>query len=163
MTQIQTVRMGEIAMARSPATLRTLLGSCVGVTIHDSAASPGLRVGVMAHILLSDSAGSETASGSSPGRYVDTAIPELLRLMRPHCRPGATLVADIAGGADMFDVRSERTVGRMNIAALDAVLKASGIHVRSRDLGGKQGRRMTLDVCSGQVTVDVISAIEETS
>lgn len=114
------------------------------------------KLGVMAHILLSASDGNE----ASPGKYVDTAIPELIRLLRPHCRPNASFVADIAGGADMFDVRTERTVGRLNIAALDEILECQGITVRSRHLGGTRGRRMTLDVATGRVTVESIPSTE---
>lgn len=154
MPELHTVRMGEIMLARSPDVLRTLLGSCVGVAIQEASGSP--RLGVMAHILLSASDGNET----SPGKYVDTAIPELLRLIRPHCRPDATFVADIAGGADMFDVRTNRTVGRLNIAALDEILACHGIQIRSRDLGGKRGRRMTMDVATGWVTVEPIPSTE---
>ncbi len=157
MPQLHTVRMGEIVLARSPDSLRTLLGSCIGIAVQESTGA--IRVGVMAHILLPISGGRNV----TPGKYVDTAMPELIRLIQPHCHPNATFIADVAGGADMFDVGTQRTVGRLNIAALDEVLTTHQVRVRSRNLGGRQGRRMTMDVATGVVSVQTIDEIRASS
>lgn len=146
MTEFQTVRMGELHVGRGSGRFRTLLGSCVGLTLHDRQA----RVGGMAHILLAESAGGEFP----PGKYVDTALPELIRLIQAQTRAGVNLVADIAGGADMFDTRGAASVGALNIAAIDNALHRSSIPVRSRTCGGNRGRWMTLDIATGVVTID---------
>jgi len=148
MKMVQNIRMGEIGVVRGSGTLRTLLGSCIGVVIQH----PQARIAAMGHILLANSQGNLDA----PGRYVDTAIPEIIRQLKSLARLEDRFVADISGGADMFNVGTERTVGRLNIAAVIDVLVAHRITIRSQDCGGKQGRRMAVDVATGLVTIERI-------
>ena len=69
-SEIVSVPMGRWAVAAAPSQIRTLLGSCVGVVLHDRAA----RIGGVAHIVLPDSRGA----ADHPGKYADTAIPALI-------------------------------------------------------------------------------------
>src|SRR5438552_2732207 len=65
------VGMGELAVLQGTGVLRTLLGSCIGLVLHDQKR----RVGGLAHIVLPEA----TDPGSLPGKYADTAVPELIR------------------------------------------------------------------------------------
>ncbi len=152
MTDLQNVRIGEIVVARSEGRLRTLLGSCVGLAIHDR------RNGVagLAHILLSQSDGQS----GPPGKYVNTAVPELIRLVCDVTGETGRLSAHIAGGADMFGKQKIGSVGYLNIEALEGDLRQRGIPIITRDCGGTVGRRMTFDVATGAVTIDMIAGIQ---
>ena len=67
---IVSVAIGQWAVATAPAKIRTLLGSCVGVILHDRVA----RLGGLAHIVLPDSRGAT----EHPGKFADTAIPAMI-------------------------------------------------------------------------------------
>jgi chemotaxis protein CheD len=145
-----SVAIGRWAVALAPTRLRTLLGSCVAVTLHDRVA----RIGGIAHILLPDSQG---APGDHPGKYADTAVPGLLadleRLVAARAR--ARLTAKLIGGASMFPTAQAEGIGDRNRKAVEMILSRLGIAVVARDLGGVSGRRVTLDTASGRVSVKI--------
>jgi chemotaxis protein CheD len=146
---IVSVPIGRWAVAREPVLIRTLLGSCVGIALHD----PACRVGGVAHVVLPESPGS----ADHPGKYADTAIPAMIedldRLRGP--RPTRTLVARIAGGASMFQAGASLAIGPRNVESVEKVLRRLGIAVDARDVGGEAGRRLTLDTASGLVAIRI--------
>lgn len=150
-----SVPMGGMAAARDTGTLRTFLGSCLGVVLHDRR----LRIAALAHVVLPRATGRT----DRPGKYADTAVPELLRMMAS-LADGAPLrpIAKLVGGARMFAFRAALPVGEQNVAAADEVLASLGIPVLGRCCGGTLGRRMSLDVASGAVTVEAVGAPTET-
>jgi chemotaxis protein CheD len=147
--EIVSVPIGRWEVVAAPKQIRTLLGSCAGVVLLDKAA----KLGGVAHIVLPDSRG-ETGQ---PGKYADTAIPGMIadferRLGRSS---RGRLTAKIVGGASMFQAGPAINIGKMNQAAVDMILAGLGIPVLARDVGGGSGRRLTLDVASGIVTIRV--------
>jgi chemotaxis protein CheD len=147
---VHPVAIGRWAVAAAPSQLRTLLGSCIGVALHDRAA----KVGGLAHVVLPDSRGD----AEHPGKYADTAIPALIADIEraTGARPAGRLVAKLAGGASMFPVGQgppSRNIGRMNQEAVEAVLSALRIPILARDLGGDGGRNMTFDPATGRVWI----------
>ena len=146
---IPALKMGELAVCQKGECLRTLLGSCLGVALYDRR----LKLGGLAHVVLPYSPGQIEL----PGKYADTAIPELLRQMQLLSR-GEPLrpVAKLAGGANMFNsYGSLATIGEQNITAVERQLEERRIPVVARHVGGEQGRRMLLDSASGLVTVEI--------
>ena len=147
------VAIGQWRIANAPVRLRTLLGSCVGIALHDRIG----RLGGLAHIVLPDSRGDSR----NLGKFADTAIPgmidELDRLLQGKSR--GRLTAKIAGGACMFDVAgtsgSAVNIGEMNRVAVERILGSLRIPIVARDLGGNAGRRLTFDLVTGIVTVRV--------
>ncbi len=148
-SEIVSVTMGRWEVAAAPKQIRTLLGSCAGVVLHDRSA----RLGGVAHIVLPDSRGST----DHPGKFADTAIPAMLadieRLLGRSAR--GRLTAKIVGGASMFQSGPAMNIGQMNQDAVDQILDRLGIPVLARDVGGGAGRRLTLDIASGIVTIRV--------
>jgi chemotaxis protein CheD len=145
------IGMGEIGVARGDGQLKTFVGSCVGLALYDRKQ----RVAGLAHIMLPDSKGQ----GTPPGKYADTAIPETLRLLRAltadiALRPAAKIV----GGAKMFAFQTGMNIGEQNVAAVERLLADLDIPIIGRLCGGDQGRRITLDVASGQITVESIGS-----
>lgn len=147
---VVSVAIGRWAVAAAPSQLRTLLGSCVGVALHDRAA----KVGGLAHVVLPDSRGDL----EHPGKYADTAIPALIADIERAVRgkTAGRLVAKLAGGASMFQLGADtasRNIGRMNQEAVEAILAALRIPILGRDLGGEGGRNMTLEPATGRVWI----------
>lgn len=145
---LPSIRMGEWSVASDGSQLRTLLGSCVGLALHDRR----LKVGGLAHIVLPNSRGNT----ERPGKFADTAVPTLIKQMEDHAGQKLTLTAKIAGGASMFATRSTVGIGLQNIQSCEQVLAELGIRVVAKHCGGEQGRRMTLDTIDGAVLIEIV-------
>lgn len=146
--QGSSIRMGEMAIQRGPGQLQTLLGSCLGVVLYDRR----LRFGGLAHIVLPSSRGKR----EHPGKYVDTAIPALIHAMTDHIGEPVRLTAKLAGGARMFATTQTLQIGQENLQACETVLKMLGISILARHCGGEHGRRMTLNVATGEVSIEIV-------
>jgi chemotaxis protein CheD len=142
--------MGQIVVGRAGDVLDAILGSCVGlVLIH-----PRQKVAALAHVVLPSSSGRAAAS---PGKFADTAIPEMLRLLAVEGVPQAGLIAKIAGGANMFGSTSgAMQIGEGNVNAIAEKLASENIRIVARHVGGAKGRRMTVDCESGIVQVEIV-------
>lgn len=139
------VGMGQIAAGRPPERMRAVLGSCIGLAIYH----PRLKTGAMAHVVLPDSAGR----GGPPGKFADTAVPEMLRQLGRLGVPAAGLAAKMAGGANMFNGSGPLQIGDANAQAVLQALRAAGIRVLAQETGGTCGRRVTFD-CAGGLSVE---------
>src|SRR5208337_1084845 len=106
-----TVKMAEMNVVTDGRSLKTILGSCVGVIVRD----PDRRVSGLAHIMLP----SRRHDDEATGKYADSAIPELLaRLARSGCRM-SSLQGLLIGGAQMFPMghSSLSSIGDQNVEA----------------------------------------------
>ena len=144
------IGIGELGVLRRTGVLRTLLGSCIGLVLHDRHCC----VGGLAHIVLPLSNGSQ----QSPGKYADTAVPELIRLIERIGGKRRDLIAKLAGGANMFATAKSNGIGEQNLTMVEKLLKEAGIPVTASHCGGQQGRRMAYDVQTGLVTVEVVGS-----
>lgn len=148
------IGMGEIGVAKGPGSLRTFVGSCVGLAIYCQRE----KVAGLAHIVLPDSKGQ----GEPAGKYADTAIPETIRLLEALVgRRGLRLSAKLVGGAKMFAFQKGITIGDHNVAAVERILGDCGIPILARCCGGEKGRRVSLDVGTGAIRVETIGFPEE--
>jgi chemotaxis protein CheD len=148
-----TVGIADYKTAKSPDILTTLgLGSCVGVAIYD----PDTKIGGLLHVLLPSNNGDTT---DTPAKYADTGIPELVRaLLRLGAKKGS-MVAKIAGGANMFNTFQKSNVfmvGQRNSEMCKEVLKEQKIHLAASDTGGNFGRTIELDTETGKLFVKTI-------
>lgn len=143
------IRIGEIGFGIDTDCLRTFVGSCVAIVLHD----PGNRTAALAHVLLPTSI-DQPPSGL--GRFADTAIPELIRQLQQRSRLEISPVAHIAGGADMFPVSQARSVGRLNTTAVKGLLLLHGIPIVTENCGGRLARRLAFDVRSGILQIEMI-------
>lgn len=146
------VGMADLNIACGGAVLRTTgLGSCVGLTLYDAS----LKLGGMAHIMLPS---SEIAREGqlNIAKYADTAVPELLRLMKNKGAVVSRLVAKLAGGAQMFAFAGggdSMRIGPRNVEATKLVLQQLGILLLAEDTGGNYGRTVELDSRNGVYSI----------
>ncbi len=141
--------MGEMSVAVDGRELRTLLGSCIGLALYDRRR----RVGGLAHIVLPQARERMT---ERPGKFADTAIPELVRRMEELAGGPLRLTAKMAGGANMFSTTVTSNIGLQNMEASERLLDALRIPLIAKHCGGQQGRRMTLDTATGKVMVEIV-------
>jgi chemotaxis protein CheD len=144
------LRPGEYAVAGADCRIRTLLGSCVSITLWH----PKLRIGAMSHFLLAQR--GSAASGLLDARYggesLDLMIADLARL---HVFP-AQCEAKVFGGGNMFPDQAgpgALHVGRRNGEAARALLQQHGLHIVSESLFGNGHRQIAFDIASGNVWV----------
>lgn len=139
---------GEYFVGNERHVLRTLLGSCVSITLWH----PLRRIGLMSHFLLPTRGAA--ASPSPDGRYGDEAMQLMLReLTRLNISP-SECQAKIFGGANMFPGKilgSTSCVGKRNGTAARELLHAHGIHVASEHLFGVGHRQIIFNIRTGDV------------
>ena len=152
-----SIQPGELYLARSPAILRTILGSCVGVTFW----SARLGVGALCHGVLPRCPAG--ASLSESHRYVDATIRYLAEQFDALGATRQELDVKLFGGADVLPVLASRalipTIGALNCQAALEVLEEEGLHVAASDLGGIRGRTIRFHTGTGEVLVQRLAAV----
>lgn len=142
------IGIGELAVSNAPVILRTMVGSCVGITLYD----PLRKVGGMAHIVHPESNGRL----DQPGKYADTAIPKLIRDLTRLGGEQRRLVAKYAGGAKMLKAFSSNPIGDLNVEMIERILAQLGLPVLGKDCGGKHGRRLAMDLTRGTLRIEAV-------
>jgi len=142
---------GEIYLARTPAVLKTILGSCVGVTFW----SQRLSVGALCHGVLPKCPVGMQAPEAY--RYVDFSISDLLRQFGSLGVRGSELEVRVFGGADVVPAlrenRCKPTVGKLNSETAMEILQREGLNVMVSDLGGPVGRNIQFHTGTGEVVL----------
>jgi chemotaxis protein CheD len=144
---------GELHLARGPAVLQTILGSCVGVTFW----SRRLGAGALCHGVLPYCPGGcrATYDFAEARRYVDFSIRHLARQFDGLGAQRSEVEVKVFGGADVLPVRvgSRPTVGAQNSHAALEVLEDEGFAVLASDLGGPRGRQVFFYTATGEALV----------
>jgi chemotaxis protein CheD len=150
--EAQLIPMAAIGVAYRIGSLRTLLGSCIGVVMCDHR----LKLIGLAHVVMPYSMGRT----ESLGKFADTAVPELIRQMKLLAgREQISVIAKIAGGANMFPTTPNNrfgTIGEQNLEAVKVSLNRLSIPITGAHVGGSAGRRMVVDAPTGRVEVQVV-------
>jgi chemotaxis protein CheD len=153
---------GEFHIACTPSILKTVLGSCVGVSFW----FPRLGLGALCHGILPhcpQGTEGEFIDHSDGFRYVDFAICELLRQFASYGGLPSDLELKIFGGADVLPViresQTRRSVGSQNLAAADEVIKRESLRVLASDVGGSQGRFIRFHTGTGEVLLQRLARL----
>ncbi|MFO1381514.1 MAG: chemotaxis protein CheD [Chitinivorax sp.] len=134
--------------------IRTLLGSCVAITLWH----PRLRIGGMCHYLLPD--GGHRHRHPLDGRYARGAIGLFMHeLARSGTRP-ADYVVKVFGGGRMFLSRPAHArfidamdIGQRNIEAGKKLLRDKGFTISAEHLAGDGHRNVIFDLATGDVWI----------
>jgi len=130
---------GESYLARQPAIIRTLLGSCVGVSFW----SQRLGIGALTHCQLPRCPAVLAATtGLVDGhRYVDFAIHDIARQFDNLAARRSEVQVKVFGGADVLLVSEEASakpsVGKLNWQVALEVVHAEGFHMTASSLATK--------------------------
>jgi chemotaxis protein CheD len=148
------VKMAEMDVVTDARSLKTILGSCVGIILHD----PVRRVSGLAHVMLPNRHNQDTATG----KYADTDIPALLTRLTANGGRRTALQAFLIGGAQMFPMGNIRiaSIGEQNVEAARKILKENKIPIVFQDTGGKAGRTVLFDNATGEVLVRTLQAVQ---
>jgi len=132
--------------------IRTLLGSCVSITLWH----PLRRVGAMSHFLLTVGENEQVVHLS--GRYCEGALELMLTDLRKLGINPAECQAKIFGGGMMFpniERDGEKNIGRRNGETAERLLRMHNIPVVSESLFGVGHRHIIFNVKTGDVWVRV--------
>lgn len=140
---------GQMHIGPHVASLRTLLGSCVAITLWH----PLRRIGGMCHFLLPKR--TRRAGDPPDGRYGDEAVAEMVRALGLLKTSPGDYVAHLYGGADtMSGVSAARfNIGERNIEQGWALIEHYGFQLDGVDVGEDIPRTVALTLATGAVTM----------
>ena len=94
--------------------------------------------------------------GGAEAKFVDLAIPLVLKEMEALGAKQAKMKIHLAGGAQMLQGASftdTMLIGKRNAEAARQMLKKLRLRMTSEDTGGESGRTVRLAVASGQLDI----------
>ena len=140
-----TVGVGDLKITQAPNVLKTLLGSCIGIVLHD----PINKIGGLLHIMLPKKNGNDLKIT----KYANTGLPYFIYQMVTHAGASrGALYAKIFGGAKMFETNGLLNIGESNELEVRRILKEEGIKIVGSRTGGTKGYNISFDAETGDVT-----------
>jgi chemotaxis protein CheD len=144
------VAIGQLKAGARTDQLQALLGSCVGIGLMWKKRGRY----ALAHCLLPE---CPQMAGEFGARYVNQAVPSLLRLLGATEDDCGDIEVVLAGGATMLNSCSSRLqIGQQNAEAARKHLRRFGLNVAYCRVGGKCGRTLTIDCATGTYSVQEI-------
>lgn len=155
---------GEFYFGDENTRIRTLLGSCVSITLWH----PGRRIGGMCHYMLPSRGGRDKGTNSPDGRYADEVVDILMREIALAKSHPSEYEVKLFGGGNMFSRQAKwskartapaQTRGQMvniahkNIEVGRALLEKMGFKIKVEHVGGDGRRHVIFDIWSGHVWV----------
>jgi chemotaxis protein CheD len=107
------------------------LGSCLGITIHDTTAA----VGGILHVMMPLSNTNPDKARANPYMFVDTGVPAFFR--------------------------QAYAIGKRNYTILKKILWKNGVMIAVEDVGGSHARTMYLEIGSGRVWLSTAGLSKE--
>lgn len=150
---------GQLYFGSKAASARTLLGSCVGITLWH----PQRRIGGMCHYLLPRRQGGPAAQPE--GRFGEEAVGMLVQWLRLAGTRPEDYEVHLYGGADtMPGVPGARTgIGERNIEAGWQLIDQHGFSLTAVDVGETVPRNVRLCLQTGTVDMRRSAAIPDRS
>ena len=136
---------GEIFSTPQPRMVDTILGSCVAVALYDERKQRGC----INHYMLPE----WNKEGKPSFKYGDVAIPEIVKKMLAMGSCKADLKAKIFGGSEIGKSNGMFNIGARNILLAREILKQEQIPIISFSVGGKLGRKVIFNSCTGEVLI----------
>lgn len=142
---------GELWFGGEQARVRTILGSCVAITLWH----PQRRIGGMCHYMLPD---GRRNGMRRDGRYAEEAISLLRDQIDIHRTLPHEYEAKLFGGGNMFAFTPIRnggaaTVSDRNIVVARELMVRYGFRVKAEHMGGRGHRNIIFEVDNGDVWV----------
>lgn len=149
---------GEFYFGDEYKTIKTLLGSCVAITMW----SPHLKIGGMCHYRLPKRLTGK--AGALDGNYGDEAFLMFMKhLIKHHLKP-KDITVGIFGAGNMFSnvvLSNEKSIGVQNIKLAHQILSKQGFMISHESLGGNVSRKISFDVITGAIKVVSLDANQQ--
>ena len=152
---------GDFYFGEAGTRIRTLLGSCVAITLWH----PVLHIGGICHIMLPEREGR--AQRHLDGRYADEAMALFMRELKATHTSPQDYVAKLFGGGRMYVMRRPHAkiikamdIGQRNIAAARKLLHQHGFCVAAEHLAGDGHRNVIFDLSRGDVWIRHVEQLQ---
>lgn len=139
---------GEVYFGGRDTRVRTLLGSCVAITVWH----PAMLAGGMCHCMLP--AAPRGARRAPDGRYVDEAMEMMLCEIRGAATSPREYQAKLFGGGQMFTAHQAAGadhVGAKNVEMARLLMRRHGFSTHAEHVGGVGHRNVMFDLWNGHV------------
>jgi len=145
------VQPGESHLVHKPVILRTLLGSCVGITFW----VPRLGLAAICHAVLPicPAKPQTELSLADSRRYVDFAISDIARQFDSFGARRSEVQVKLFGGGDVLPLEKaiHPTIGKLNCESALRALREERLEIVASSLGGSCGLNIQFDTGSGEV------------
>ncbi len=148
------LKSAEVCLCETPTLVRTVLGSCVAVTMH----SPKRKIGMICHALLPHRRDGETGyarDSEEPFKYVDVVLPYMTEQLKKLGIKRREINVKLFGGAEInWRIKGDvqiRSAAWWNVETAKRIIKEEKLRLKSVDVGGKQGRRILFYSDTGDV------------
>ncbi len=151
---------GEFHFGDRHTRIRTLLGSCVAITLWH----PRLLIGGMCHFLLPSRGWMAGDTRARDGHYGDEAMVLLLEKIAASGTQVQEYEAKLFGGGNMFaEISKARLldVGERNIESAHRMLGRHGVKAGPSCVGKNGYRNIFLDIATGHVWVRHVSEAKQ--
>jgi len=140
---------GQWYFGATGATVKTLLGSCIAITLWH----PRRHVGGMCHFLLPTRLRSHDSA--LDGRFGDEAIELLAREIKKAGSKTQEYEVHLYGGADTMpdEVKVKFNIGERNVEKAWEIIDKYGFQLQCVDVGGNEPRNVMIDLSNGQVAL----------
>jgi chemotaxis protein CheD len=141
---------GEFYFGDEHVKIRTLLGSCVAITLWH----PLRLIGGMCHYMLPNPNKSDPLHLN--GRYAEDAILMFLQEIKKFQTVPYEYQVKVFGGGNMFPSLSkpqEKNIGQRNMDVGKKLLQECGFQIHTAHIGGIGYRRIIFDISNGDVSV----------
>jgi len=156
-----TLKPAELMFSEKPSVVRTVLGSCVSVTMFNRRRG----IGGICHALLPHPGSNEpyTANYAENHKYVTGVIPEMVRKMRKYGIQPREIEVKLFGGSEILNqgMKQENNspIGRLNVKAAMEVFEAEHLHLKTSDVGGIYGRKIFFHTHTGEVLLKRVNNV----
>lgn len=141
----------EMHMADSPSIVKTVLGSCVSITMFNHR----LKVGAICHGMLPHCREKAVCKGRCAEcfKYVDCSIRHMLEQFRSLGISHREIEVKLFGGADMFATGDgeRETVGAHNTRTALSIIEMEHLNLSKSDTGGGRGRKIFFYTHTGEI------------
>lgn len=149
---------GEFYFGDRETRIRTILGSCVSITMWH----PKKHIGGMCHYMLPKN--KRHAHGQElDGKYAEDTIHLFMQEIRKANTHAQEYEVKIFGGGNQFPGQDRRvfSVSEQNVDVGRALLAQHGFKIKSEHLGGNGHRNIMFDLWSGDVWVKHVDKVLE--
>lgn len=143
---------GEWFSGQERAIIKTILGSCVAVTMFHR----NTRLAAICHALMPACEKKGGCSGcESYSRYAECIIRRMTEIFFHRGIKAGDIEVKLFGGADSLSVDSGRksslSVGTRNFEQARTSIEKEGLRLSGSDVGGSKGRKLFFDTHTGEV------------
>lgn len=151
MSDVIKVGIADVKICQNPDKITTIgLGSCVGIVLYTKTN----EYCGLAHIMLPSS--KEIKNNSNRAKFADTGLEDLIAMLEQKGLSRQSMMAKIAGGANMFQFSGKSdlgSIGKRNVQSVKDTLAIYKIPIIAEDTGADYGRTIVFDNATKELTI----------